>query len=194
MTQPEPPHAWPGAPSPPGPPGPLGALGPPAPTAPTEEERLLGAAAYLMTFIGAWIIGPLVIYFWKGKTSRFVAFHAIQATVVTAWLLALSIGAAVFMWLWMLLFVRIGFDLYLPAVTIGGLLALVPVVLVAVAAWKAFQGKSWAIPIFGRVTRSFLNASSAQPPGGLPQAGAPGTPQAGPPPPPPPQGGGAGGR
>ncbi|MCC6525464.1 MAG: DUF4870 domain-containing protein, partial [Polyangiaceae bacterium] len=137
MPQPQPP---------PGSPAPTVPTAPTVQTAPTEEERLLGAAAYLMTFIGAWIIGPLVIYFWKGKTSRFVAFHAIQATVVTAWLLALSIGAAVFMWFWMLLIVRIGFDLYLPAVSIGGLLALVPVVLAVVAAWKAFQGKIWAIP------------------------------------------------
>jgi hypothetical protein len=47
---------------------------------PSTEERLLAAAAHLTLFMGFWIVGPLVLYFWQKERSRFVAFHAVQAT------------------------------------------------------------------------------------------------------------------
>ena len=46
----------------------------------TSEERTFALAAHVLTFVAP-IIGPLVVYFIKKDSSRFVAYHAIQATV-----------------------------------------------------------------------------------------------------------------
>jgi uncharacterized membrane protein len=52
----------------------------PAYTAQRPEDRLLAGAAYFSLFcLCPFPFGPLVVYFWKRRTSRFVAFHAIQA-------------------------------------------------------------------------------------------------------------------
>jgi uncharacterized membrane protein len=48
----------------------------------TPEERINVGAAYLSVFIGLWFFAPLALYLWKGKSSRFVAFHAAQAIVL----------------------------------------------------------------------------------------------------------------
>ncbi len=54
----------------------------------TSEERTFALAAHLLTFVAP-IFGPLVIYFIKKDSSRFVAYHAIQATLfqVITWAL-----------------------------------------------------------------------------------------------------------
>lgn len=55
----------------------------------TSNERGLAMASHLTALIFP-IIGPLIIYVFKKDDSRFVAYHAMQATVfqVVAWLLA----------------------------------------------------------------------------------------------------------
>ena len=54
----------------------------------TSEERTFTLAANLLTFVVP-IIGPLVIYFLKKDSSRFVAYHAAQAALfqVISWLI-----------------------------------------------------------------------------------------------------------
>ena len=54
----------------------------------TSNERGLAMASHLTALILP-IIGPLIIYVIKKDDSRYVAYHAIQATVfqVVAWLL-----------------------------------------------------------------------------------------------------------
>ncbi len=53
----------------------------------TSEERTFALAAHLLAFVAP-IFGPLILYFIKKDSSRFVAYHAIQATLfqVIAWL------------------------------------------------------------------------------------------------------------
>ena len=46
----------------------------------TSEERTFALAAHLLTFVAP-IFGPLIVYFIKKDSSRYVAYHAVQATV-----------------------------------------------------------------------------------------------------------------
>jgi len=46
----------------------------------TPEDRTFALVAHLLAFVVP-IFGPLVIYFIKKDSSRFVAYHAIQATI-----------------------------------------------------------------------------------------------------------------
>jgi uncharacterized Tic20 family protein len=55
----------------------------------TEEERIWAVAAHCLNFVVP-VLGALVIYFIQKDKSRFVAYHALQATAfqIAAWLLA----------------------------------------------------------------------------------------------------------
>jgi len=55
---------------------------------PTTDERTNAMLAHVLSIFGGFI-GPLVIYFVKGKDSRFVAFHSLQAIF---WHLACMVG------------------------------------------------------------------------------------------------------
>ena len=66
----------------------------------TSNERGLAMAAHLAVLILP-IIGPLILYLVKKDDSRFVAYHAMQATVfqIISWLLTgvtCGIGALTF--------------------------------------------------------------------------------------------------
>ncbi|MCK6506834.1 DUF4870 domain-containing protein [Myxococcota bacterium] len=54
----------------------------------TSEEKTFALAAHLLTFVAP-IFGPLIIYFIKKDSSRYVAYHAVQATLfqVITWAL-----------------------------------------------------------------------------------------------------------
>lgn len=46
----------------------------------TSEERTFALAAHLLVFIAP-VFGPLIVYFIKKDSSKYVAYHAVQATV-----------------------------------------------------------------------------------------------------------------
>jgi uncharacterized Tic20 family protein len=72
---------------------PYAAPAPGPPSEPTTDERTNAMLAHVLSIFGGFI-GPLVIYFVKGKDSRFVAFHALQAIF---WHLAAMVGMVVVM-------------------------------------------------------------------------------------------------
>ncbi len=45
-----------------------------------SEERTFALAAHLLAFVFP-VFGPLIVYFIKKDSSRYVAYHAVQATV-----------------------------------------------------------------------------------------------------------------
>jgi uncharacterized membrane protein len=54
----------------------------------TPDDRILGGSAYLSSLTSClWFLSPLLLYFWKGRKSRFIGFHAVQALLVDAALL-----------------------------------------------------------------------------------------------------------
>src|ERR1700722_11104392 len=62
---------------------------------PTLGERLFGVAAYLSWFSPLAFFAPLVLYYWKGRTSRFIGFHAIQSTLLAFTIVLLDVGLTV---------------------------------------------------------------------------------------------------
>jgi uncharacterized membrane protein len=55
------------------------------PAEPTKDERLLAMLAHLLAVFGGAFVAPLVILIFK-RDSKFVAFHAIQALLMSmAW-------------------------------------------------------------------------------------------------------------
>ena len=132
---------------------------------PGAEERLLAAAAHLSLFMGLWVIGPIAIYFWQKERSAFVAFHAMQATLTALLMVVVSstIGIAYLVGVLATSVVidQLGHE---DAIGIGLLLLLLVVLVVAVlptlwglyAAWKAYHGVCWRIPLVGRVARRLV--------------------------------------
>jgi uncharacterized membrane protein len=61
---------------------------------PTLGERLFGVAAYLSWLSPLGFFAPLVLYYWKGRASRFIGFHTIQSTLLafTLVLAMLAVG------------------------------------------------------------------------------------------------------
>lgn len=104
---------------------------------PSNEERVLAAAIYLITFFTVFI-GPLIIWLLKKDESSFIDFHGREyfnfliSTVVY--------GIIAFM----LTFVGIGFIL-LPLVSLYFL------VFVIVGAVKAYSGEYYRIPFIFRL-------------------------------------------
>lgn len=129
---------------------------------PTQDERLFAALAYLSYLVGFWFIGPLAIYGLKGRTSRFVRFHAGQALVAT---LATVAGVMIAV----VLLIGLGFATALlhaatdndelavvfPVIRILGslLFAGVPTVLLLIAAARAYGGTHKPVPIVGRFAK-----------------------------------------
>jgi uncharacterized membrane protein len=118
-------------------------------TAQQPWDRLLAGAAYLsMGSPGVYILGPLVVFLWKRKSSRFVAFHALQALLLHVALVptflfmyyVVPITLAVAEWS------HSGFFL-------GPVIA---ITLPSVVLWRGFAamlGKPDAVPLFGRIAR-----------------------------------------
>ena len=128
---------------------------------PSSDERVLAGVSHLAICGGFWLIAPLAIFLVKRKDSPFVAFHALQATLlalaavplgIASWLLALVVSVAGALLL--------GQDAaaVLPVLWLGPLL--LPMLLVGatgvVAGVRAFHGRTWAIPVIGRFARAIL--------------------------------------
>lgn len=137
----------------------------PSPVAmPSQDDRLMAAVAHLSFFVGFWLIGPIAFYFIKRKESRFVAFHAMQALV--AHVLSTALGILGFM------VVVVGMGIAgvaaqkEPAALIGmlvlalgfGAFSIGVAVVNAVAAYKAWVGEMWSIPLAGRIARGIIGA------------------------------------
>lgn len=140
-------------------------LAPVPATAPmmTQEDRLFAAVSHLSFFTGFWLVAPIAVYVIKRKQSRFVAFHALQAALLQVIFGALTVvGAIVFVVLGVIAGV-----LHSPALvavlTIVPLLALAAGSLAlctihAVAAYAAWQGRTWTIPVAGRLASGIIGA------------------------------------
>lgn len=140
---------------------------------PTTEERLLGAAAHLLLFMGLWVVGPLVLYFWHKERSTFVAFHAVQATLtaLSTLVVASTLGIVYLVGIitTTLAFDRAGYRDYAGLAMLAFVLAVLvlaalPTLWGLYAAWKAFHGECWKIPILGRLARRLVPEPSDEQP------------------------------
>jgi uncharacterized protein len=131
---------------------------------PNDEERVLAGLSHVALFVGLPVVGPVAIYFIKREQSRFVAFHALQATflalaavpaVIVSWVFTIVLELA------LLSSMRAGaLDLLVPLSTLGcfGLPLLVIALTAVTAGVSAFQGRTWKIPVVGSFAEGILNA------------------------------------
>jgi uncharacterized membrane protein len=139
----------------------------PAPPAPphSQDDRLLAACAHLSFFVGFWLVVPAAIYVAKRKTSRFVAFHALQAAFVQ--LLFTVIGTVVAVAFLLLAGTAGVLDHAVPAlafvlvaIVVAGGSSLTLLVVHALAAYSAWQGHTREIPIAGGLAYRILSADT----------------------------------
>lgn len=98
----------------------------------SNDERMLSAVSHGLTFFDGGLIGPLIIYLVKKDESDFVAFHALQS---------LAFGVLFFG----LTFVTCGF---------AALILVWPYMIYeAIAAFKAYEGEYYELPIVGAWAR-----------------------------------------
>ncbi len=139
---------------------------PVAPAAPVQEQRLLAAAAHLSFLTGFWFVAPIVIYALKRRESRFVAFHAMQAAVLHAFFLAgYMLVFVMFLGTMFAAFGAGGGQPVFPFLMFGPMLGMTMGFLVlfgvhAFAAYRAWEGNTWSIPVVGAIARRIVDADS----------------------------------
>jgi uncharacterized Tic20 family protein len=131
---------------------------------PSQDDRLMAAVAHLSFFVGFWLVGPIAFYVVKRKESRFVAFHAMQALVAHVLSMAFGIfGVIVF---------AVGMGIagvtaqrepaalvvMLVLLLVFGAFGVGVAVINAVAAYKAWVGEMWSIPVAGRIAHGIMGA------------------------------------
>lgn len=127
----------------------------------TPEDRIVAGAAYLSTFVpGLWVLCPLVIYYWKGRSSRFIGFHAVQALLLDVALVP-AVGAI------LLLMVVIGnalaqrgpsMQVYVNVVTVSMFFAAfaLPFISLIWMGVRVMRGHAGVLPVLGRLARGII--------------------------------------
>ena len=129
---------------------------------------MLAAVAHLSFLVGFWLIAPIAIYVIKRKESRFVAFYALQAAIVQ---ILFGLGTALFVMLTVVVIAAAGIS---GRQELGVIAAIVPLLgcfggcagllcVHAFAAFNAWQGKDFNIPIASNVARAIMGADEEVP-------------------------------
>ncbi len=138
----------------------------------SQDDRLLAGLSHISLFVGFPVIAPLVIYAVKKDSSRFVAFHALQAAIahfsVVPLMIAASIaGFAFSLGMGMILGER---SVFFPFAMMGtwGIGFCLPWLLVAAislyAGFRAFSGHGYRIPIVGGMVQRIMAPVQPAPP------------------------------
>jgi uncharacterized membrane protein len=113
----------------------------PKPAAPKSDSNLIAALCYI---IAPWV--SLFVLFTDKKNDKFALFHAWQALVLIVVVFAYIIGLVI-----------LGFVIGLiagPLACIVFPLWLLPLVVALFAAWKAYQGEKYILPVIGDFANS----------------------------------------
>ncbi len=132
---------------------------------PPQEDRLLAAAAHLALFTGLWLVAPMAIYVIKRKESHFAAFHGLQAAIAHV-LFSMVMTGGFFAFLVVTAVIGVTAASHHE---VGALFGLIPLlgllagfsglmIVLVYAAYAAWRGESWSIPIAGRIARAIQNA------------------------------------
>ena len=127
-----------------------------------RTERVLASAAYLSALGGFWLIVPAALYLWKGRESRFLGFHAIQAVMLQVALIpigALAVGVS--LGLGMLIDGiggRVASALWIVMVfLVVGLAVMLPAAATLWMGLSALRGQPKALPLLGRWARRVVS-------------------------------------
>jgi uncharacterized Tic20 family protein len=147
----------------------------PAPTAAqpaiSQDDRVLAGCCHASMFVGFPVIGPLLVYAIKKDSSRFVAFHALQAAIAHVSIVPLMIAGYVFGVCFTLgmgavlgensLFLPLGM---MGAWGIGFCLPWFFVMAISLyAAYRAFSGHAYRIPIVAGIVDRILDPITPAP-------------------------------
>lgn len=131
----------------------------PAPIAATLPygERMLASTAYFAALAGMWLVVPVALYFWKGRQSRFIGFHAIQAVllqVVLIPVLFIGIGVSFALGAWV---TSATHDRYgnaplaeLVTYAVAGIAYTIPIATTLWLGLCALRGQPRTVPLLGR--------------------------------------------
>ena len=103
------------------------------------EERTLGLVAYILAIFTTWI-GPLILWLVKKDQSKFVAYHAVQALMLMAFVFVIEFVANIILTV-----------LHLTpfAMIVWGVLGLGSLALNVMAAIAANKGEWYEMPVVG---------------------------------------------
>jgi uncharacterized membrane protein len=121
----------------------------------------MAAVAHLSFFAGFWLVAPIVIYVMKRKESRFIGFHALQAILVQILSGVLTVAGLVLMIVGGVVAGALRNEAAAVVVLSVLLLALPGLGALAahgVLAYGAWQGKSWEVPLIGRIAKGILGS------------------------------------
>ena len=133
--------------------------------APSKEEMIVGAATYLMVFVGMWFWGPLLVYIVARRSRPWVAWHALQALILHVSFALWIIGAFT---LKVLFLVAVGIFVtkvrggWGDAAEVFGVVVYViatvlPFALTARGTWLAARGRIFQVPLFGRIAHRYTD-------------------------------------
>ena len=145
------------------------------PNDPNGDDRRLAAAAHLSNVVGMFFAAPAAIFVLRRKDSSFVAFHALQAAIVSILMIGLAfvlLAVLVIGQFWVDRPGRTGAEA-LGIVAVFLLVCLVtlglPWLWSIIAALKAWGGRHYSIPIAGTIAARFLARDAQRPRGRGPQ-------------------------
>jgi uncharacterized membrane protein len=123
----------------------------------------MAAIAHLSFFAGFWLVAPIVIYVMKRKESRFIGFHALQAILVQILSGVLTVAGLVLMIVGGVVAGALRNEAAAVVVMVLSVLLLALPGLGALAAhgvlaYGAWQGKSWEVPLIGRIAKGILGS------------------------------------
>ena len=116
---------------------------------------MYASAAYLSSFTGLWLVVPAVLYVWKGRRSRFLGFHAVQAVLLQVAMLpvalfGMGLGATLMLALEAIGGQKLAVLGPLVFFVVLGLAVTVPAAATVWLAMCALRGKPRALPVLGR--------------------------------------------
>jgi uncharacterized membrane protein len=130
---------------------------------PKQEDRLMAAAAHLSFLTGFWLVAPIVFYIVKRKESRFVAFQALQSAILHVFWAASAVVSVFGFFTLMAVAGMSGHPaagviaIFAPFLFFGGGGLLVCGVH-AYAAYEAWCGRSFTVPLAGRIAGAIMAA------------------------------------
>lgn len=141
-----------------------------APEAPSGEEKMIAAATYLLGFVGFWLVGAVLIYFWQRDRSRFIAYHAVhsvilQMTIFLAVMVALvgTIAGVVGTGMIASRAAWQGYAIGAVLILGYGFCLLAPIYWTLRGAWIAAHGRLYEAPLFGRLAHRLVDGNDAPP-------------------------------
>jgi uncharacterized membrane protein len=116
----------------------------------TQDDRLWAMLSYVLSLFFP-VIAPVVVFFVKKDTSKFVGFHSLQALILQGGLAVLSIGLVILSTILGMLgpLALLAIPLWLAVWVLG----LVAFVFTIIAAIKSYSGEWYEIPVVGKIAR-----------------------------------------